>query len=765
MAKMSRTQMRIQQITGSFGNTEGKIRDDIGALAMGSIKALDLSGSLGHMASAIKRIHGASSFSEAAEGEFSVSITPASNTGADLGSAAKGWDDLYLGDDGVIQLGNEQDVTLTHVPDTGVLLNGAMAIQFRDSAISIGSTADGDLSIAADDEIDITSTLIDINGNVDISGTTLATGVLTTTAIQVVNGGLAYDSNKKAQFRDAAIYINSSADGQLDIVADAEIQIAATNIDINGAADISGNLVVGGNLTVSGDTVQVDVTKLTVEDPIIELARGNTGGDTLDLGFFGRYNDGSNNLSAGLFRDTDDGKFHLFKDSQEDLSDATVVNTGAAGYAKADLIVNSLDADGGITIDNITIDGTEIDLSSGDLTLDVDGDIILDADGDQISLKFGGNVGQLDFSNANSGDVIVQSKVDSKDLVFQQFDGNEIMRLKDNLSVEVKDNLSLIGNKKELRFYEGINYVGFEAPDLGANQIWVLPNADGTVDQALKTDSNGNLSWKTFMSPDDFKKSQVQLTAALAAGQRLDTATPSVFCNSLLPDAKDLFNRSEVYVNGQLLMSGSEANRAANPPTVDYHMELIPLASATVQFGVADGDAANGMSKGDKISITSADQTKKEYIVTDTANGGGATGTVINDNTNLGGGDSLLSLGEDLAAGFTGVAIGLELAAGSATQNAFLVQLKAAIEHANGHNGKVIVGSVPNQANGNQQITLTQQVQGPSGNTAGTHSISNAIVNGASSANVNFANGVDQGISPKLSFDLEADDVVTIVSR
>ena len=38
--------------------------------------------------------------------------------------------------------------------------------------------------------------------------------------------------------------------------------------------------------------------------------------------------------------------------------------------------------DGGITIDNITIDGTEIDLSSGDLTIDVAGDIILDAAGD-----------------------------------------------------------------------------------------------------------------------------------------------------------------------------------------------------------------------------------------------------------------------------------------------------------------------------------------------------------------------------------------------
>ena len=59
---------------------------------------------------------------------------------------------------------------------------------------------------------------------------------------------------EKLQFRDSAIYINSSADGQLDLVADTEIQIAATTIDMNGNADISGNLGIGGNLTVTGTT-------------------------------------------------------------------------------------------------------------------------------------------------------------------------------------------------------------------------------------------------------------------------------------------------------------------------------------------------------------------------------------------------------------------------------------------------------------------------------------------------------------------------------
>ena len=73
-------------------------------------------------------------------------------------------------------------------------------------------------------------------------------------------------STEKLQFRDTAIYINSSADGQLDLVADTEIQIAATTVDINGAVDISGNATVGGvvsladgsagspSLTNTGDT-------------------------------------------------------------------------------------------------------------------------------------------------------------------------------------------------------------------------------------------------------------------------------------------------------------------------------------------------------------------------------------------------------------------------------------------------------------------------------------------------------------------------------
>ena len=71
-------------------------------------------------------------------------------------------------------------------------------------------------------------------------------------------------STEKLQFRDTAIYINSSADGQLDLVADTEIQIAATTIDMNGNVDVSGTLTYGslsdGTITVTAFADEDDMS-------------------------------------------------------------------------------------------------------------------------------------------------------------------------------------------------------------------------------------------------------------------------------------------------------------------------------------------------------------------------------------------------------------------------------------------------------------------------------------------------------------------------
>ena len=67
----------------------------------------------------------------------------------------------------------------------------------------------------------------------------------------------------------------------------------------------------------------------------------------------------------------------------------------------------------------------------------------------------------------------------------------------EKVTIDSVGNLSLTASNTELRFYEGSNYVGFEAPALSGDQIWVLPAADGGPNQVLQTNGSGILSWVT----------------------------------------------------------------------------------------------------------------------------------------------------------------------------------------------------------------------------------------------------------------------------
>ena len=94
--------------------------------------------------------------------------------------------DLELQHDGaILSFGANDEVTLTHVHDTGILLNSTNVIQFNDASQNIGAPSATVLDINATDEIELNATLIDINGNVEISGTATTTGVHTFTAIPV----------------------------------------------------------------------------------------------------------------------------------------------------------------------------------------------------------------------------------------------------------------------------------------------------------------------------------------------------------------------------------------------------------------------------------------------------------------------------------------------------------------------------------------------------------------------------------------------------
>ena len=90
-------------------------------------------------------------------------------------------DDLRMISDGaVISFGADSEITLTHVADTGLLLNGTSQLQFYDASQNITAASATVLDINATDEIELNATLIDVNANLDVSGTYSGGGLMTT---------------------------------------------------------------------------------------------------------------------------------------------------------------------------------------------------------------------------------------------------------------------------------------------------------------------------------------------------------------------------------------------------------------------------------------------------------------------------------------------------------------------------------------------------------------------------------------------------------
>jgi hypothetical protein len=171
------------------------------------------------------------------------------------------------------------------------------------------------------------------------------------------NDDILIASTEKIQFRDTGLYIYSSVDGQLDIVADTEVQIAATTIDINGAVDVSGNLDVGGNLTVTGTTTLNGGT----------LTLGDAATDNVVFGA---------DVNSSIIPNTDDS-----------------YDLGSTGQRWKDAYV-----DGIAYIDAINLTGTAITSTAAELNI-IDGDTSATsttiADADRVVLNDNGTMVQV----------------------------------------------------------------------------------------------------------------------------------------------------------------------------------------------------------------------------------------------------------------------------------------------------------------------------------------------------------------------------------
>ena len=80
------------------------------------------------------------------------SADPSSADGDSLGTASAEWSDLYLADGGIIYLGNDQDVKLTHNADKGLIIKHAATADDKPVILTLQTAFDNAKTKLASDK-------------------------------------------------------------------------------------------------------------------------------------------------------------------------------------------------------------------------------------------------------------------------------------------------------------------------------------------------------------------------------------------------------------------------------------------------------------------------------------------------------------------------------------------------------------------------------------------------------------------------------------
>ena len=196
--------------------------------------------------------------------------------------------------------------------------------------------ADGDTKIQVEESSDEDIIRFDIAGTerakIEAATITLGVTTLSTTASTLVgtatDGDISITPNGSGSVVIPKADINGGAIDGTAIGAASASTGAFTNITA------SGNATITGNLTVNGSTTTIDSTTLTIEDPMITLAKNNSGGDanTFDQGLF--FNRGSL-ANVSFIWDESTDQFAFAVTSGEDGT--TAGNVTIDSYANARL--------------------------------------------------------------------------------------------------------------------------------------------------------------------------------------------------------------------------------------------------------------------------------------------------------------------------------------------------------------------------------------------------------------------------------------------
>ena len=175
-------------------------------------------------------------------------IVPDAPNGAYLGTSSAEFSDLFLADGGTIQFGNDQEITLTHVADSGLTLKHAATADDKFPTLTLAA---GDTDIAASDKLGVINFIAPDEG----AGTD---AILVAAGIEAVSeGDFAADNNAtKLSFKTAA----SAAAAETMALSSA------------GNLTVSGTIVPTGAITANAGVVVDDIT---IDGTEIDLSSGD----------------------------------------------------------------------------------------------------------------------------------------------------------------------------------------------------------------------------------------------------------------------------------------------------------------------------------------------------------------------------------------------------------------------------------------------------------------------------------------------------------
>ena len=350
-----------------------------------------------------------------------TAFVPDASDGASLGTVSLEFSDLFLADGALIAFGNDQDVTITHLADAGLLLNGARGLFFNDTTQYINAPNGTTLDIAATDEIELNATLIDINGAVDISGNLDVGGNLVVTGTTTFNGGTLTMGDAATDNVVFGADINSNiipnTDDTYDLGSSSQewrnLYIDGTaNIDslVADTADINGGTIDGATIAASDITVGSGKT-LNVSAGTLTLADDQISGDKVEGGTIAAT---TITTLTSTTVDTTNLEVTTLKAKDGTAAGSIADSTGVVTLASS--VLTTTDINGG-TIDgaNITVGAAKtLDVSAGTLTLadnQISGDKV---EGGTIAAT---TITALTFGSLNDGVVTVTAFADEDDMV------------------------------------------------------------------------------------------------------------------------------------------------------------------------------------------------------------------------------------------------------------------------------------------------------------------------------------------------------------